>query len=366
MLNKNFIDFSIKLLLKDKKEYLFVLFIFTFIVFILSSVLFISDSIKEDLLFSLKNTHQMIVKNTKAGRYIPLSEKHIDGILQINGVEDVRGKVDGYYYFSQAKKYFHIVSDDSLDDETLIISKQIQMLLKQFHYEKSMNFLTLRGVVMLPISKEISSNVISNDVMLVNTANARKILEMDDEEYSYLDVLIPNDSEIDFIGLKIADMFPHAKIISKATLLADYKHIFYYKGGIFMIIYIVAMISFFILLKHQISSVFGEKKKEIAILRSIGFAIKDIIFLKFIQNSVVAISSFILGIFIAYFYVFLFNAPLLRNIFLGSDVSYISFTPMLDFKIVFMLFIFSVIPFLASVLLPSWRIAIEDMSEVMK
>ena len=76
-----------------------------------------------------------------------------------------------------------------------------------------------------------------------------------------------------------------------------------------MVLYVVAMVSFFILLKNQISLAYGEKKKEIAILRSIGFSVRNIIALKFIQNIVVSFSAYLLGVAGAYIYVFVFGAP---------------------------------------------------------
>jgi len=366
MVNKNFIDFSVVLLVKDKKEYLFSFFIFTFIVFLASSVLFISDSLKHDLHLALEKQHQIIVTNTKAGKPALLSTEHVDSILQITGVDNVIGKVDGYYNFSQDRRYFHIVVDDSLDNNSMIISSEIKSILKKFHYNDEFNFLTENGIISLKITKVMDSNIISNDVVLVNTDVARKILDMYEDEYSYLDVSVPNNNEVDFIALKIVDLYPSLKVKTKNDQQSDYEHIYYYKGGIFMILYIVSMISFFILLKNQISSVFGEKKREIAILRSIGFAIKDIIHLKFIQNSIVALCSYFLGLFLAYTFVFIFDAPLLKNIFLGNDFNHITFTPSLDIRTLFLLFIFTVIPFLASILLPAWKIATEDMSEVVK
>ena len=69
------------------------------------------------------------------------------------------------------------------------------------------------------------------------------------------------------------------------------------------------------LLKNQISLAYGSKKREIAILRSIGFSIKEIIFLKFIQNFIVSVSAFLLGVMLAYIFVFVFNAPFLKGIF---------------------------------------------------
>lgn len=69
----------------------------------------------------------------------------------------------------------------------------------------------------------------------------------------------------------------------------------------------------------------------------------------------------------AYIYVFMFNAPYLRNIFLGSELeNSISFTPVIDINLLFLIFLFGVVPFLAFVILPAWKIAISDMSEAVK
>ncbi len=133
-----------------------------------------------------------------------------------------------------------------------------------------------------------------------------------------------------------------------------------------MILYIVSLVSFFILLKNQISAIYGSRRKEIAILRSMGFSIRDIILVKFIQNSIVAFGAYFMAIFLSYLYVFVLGAPLLRNIFLGSGVKDIVFTPVIDTKMLFLVFIFTVIPYLAAILIPSWRLAIEDVSEAMK
>lgn len=366
MLNKNFVEFSISLLLKDKKEYIFSFVVFTFIIFIASSVLFISDSIKHDLLQALKQEHQVIVSNTKSGRYASLTDEHIDKIIQMNGIDDVLGKVDGYYNFAQSKRYFHIVVDDELDDKSMIVSSEIKELLEKFKYSKEFNFLSDSGMLTLEIKEVIPSNILSNDIVMVSDNSAREILNMDEDEYSYLDIVVPNDDEVEYIAVKVTSMFPDTQAITTKNIKSEYDHLFYYKGGIFMILYIVALVSFFILLKNQISSVSGEKKKEIAILRSLGFAIKDVIALKIVQNSVVSFSSFVIGIFLAYAYVFMFDAPLLKNIFVGNNVSHIEFTPIVNVGMLSLMFVFTVVPFMASILLPAWRIAIEEMDEVMK
>ncbi len=325
MINKNFIDYSIKLLLKNRTEYFFTFIIFTFIVGVLSAVLFISDSIKY-----------------------------------------VQWKIEGFYNFAQAERYVRILVNDDLDDESMIVSADVDELLKSFSYDKMFNFLTIEEKIPVNVVDVIPSNILSNNTIFLNSYMARTVLQMAEDEYTYLTVDVPSSTEVDFISRKILDLFPYTIVIQDRILESSYRHIFYYKGGMFMILYVVCLLSFFILLKNQISSLFGERKKEIAILRSIGFSIKDIILLKFIQNSVVSVSAFIFGIFLAYVFVFMLDAPLLKYIFLGEHISHIVFTTYIDFRMIFLMFMFTVLPYLAFVLIPAWRVAISDISEVMK
>ena len=57
-------------------------------------------------------------------------------------------------------------------------------------------------------------------------------------------------------------------------------------------------------------------KKEIGILKAVGWSIKDIIKLKIIENFIVGFMAFIIGVIIAYIFVFILNAPILKNILL--------------------------------------------------
>ncbi len=366
MLNRNFLNFSVKLLLKEKGDYLFSFIIFSFIIFIVTSVLFISESIKRDLLVSLANEGQIIVKNSKGGRYYPIDENYIDSILQVSGVDDVIGKVDGYYNFAQDRRFFKIAVDDDLNDTSMVVSSDVYDILKEFKYKKEFNFFVPNNEITLQIKEVIDSNILSNNTIFVNEDIAREILQMDEEDYSYVVILVPNEDEIENIALKIPKIFPDALVLPNYEIESDYDNLFYYKGGVFMILYIVVLISFFILLKNQISAVYGTKRKEIAILRSIGFSIKDIVLLKFIQNNIVAVGSYFFAIFFSYIYVFVLGAPFLKDIFLGEIESEIVFSPILDIKMLFLVFIFTVIPYLASILIPSWKLAVEDVSEVMK
>lgn len=370
MFTKSFIDFSITLLYKDISKYLFNALVFIFIVFILSSVMFVSQSIQNDLGYALAQQPQIKIQNKKAGKNTAIDASYIDELLIIDGISDIEGRVDGYYHFIQNNKYFHIVGDDSIDDTSMQIGTGIKTELEKFYYTKNFNFLNSFGEkINLNITNifDKRSNIISNDLVLMSKYNAKEILDLEENEYSYLLVSVPNDSEIDFIATKIKETFPHLEVSTKKQMQASIDNLFYYKGGIFMVFYLVALVSFFILLKSQISNVTEGDKKEIAILRTLGYTISEIIKIKLIQNIIVAFAAFMFGIIFAYIYVFYLHAPFIKEIFLGSMFSNnIEFTPIFNFELIILLFIFSVIPYIAAVILPSWKIAISDMNEALK
>ena len=368
-MNKTFLNFTIILLLKDKASHFLSGAIFTFIIFILSSVLFISNSIKYDLLQTINSQPHIIVKNQKAGYQSTLNEEVLDELLQITGVSEISPRIEGYYYFIQNDSYLHIYGHDTHDEKSITIGNGVKNIFDKYYYKESFNFFQNGEKYTLKIQDNFSkhTNIISNNLILMNTEIAKSVLGLEEDEYTSLLVHIPNDSEVEYIANQIKVMYPHMKVFTNGKLHSNIEHMFFYKGGIFMIFYVVALISFFILLYKQVSSISSKIKKEIAILRAIGYSIKNIITLKLIQNSIVAMSSYIFGVLIAYIYVFIFHAPLLKNIFLGSSINNnITFTPHINFDILILLFLFTVIPFLASIIIPSWKVAISDMSEAMK
>jgi len=262
-----------------------------------------------------------------------------------------------------------VAASDFIYPLFVVEGKGVKKEMAELYYEDVFNFLTEEKMISIKINKTAphETGIVSNDVIYMNPVTAREVLSLKEGEYTRLYVEVPNPNEISEVALKIQNLYPNTEVTSIEDGVAKIRHLYYYKGGIFMVLYVVAMVSFFILLKNQISLAYGEKKKEIAILRSIGYCVRDIIALKFIQNIVVSFSAYLLGVAGAYIYVFLFGAPFLRGIFLGGEMAnFTEFTPVIDFNMLFLLFVFSVIPFLAFVIIPSWRIAVNDMSEAVK
>jgi ABC-type lipoprotein release transport system permease subunit len=370
MLNINFIKFALKLLIKDKANYILSGFIFTFIIFIFSSILFMTDSIKYDLKKSIDLRDSIIVQNQKAGYHTQITDDVIDNLFEIDGISDVVGVVDGYYKFIQANKRFRIISNDDIASDKIDLGYGVKNSLSKFYYTKDFNFLTYDAKILnLKFNKIFpkQSNLLTNDLIMMNTTNAQKILGLKSDEYSYVKIFVPNNSEIDFIAQKIQQLYPNMKITTKNEKIENIAHLFEYKNGIFMILYVVILLSFLTMVYQQISQISGKTKKDIAILRSIGFSINDIIKVKLIQNIFISILSYIVAVVLAYIYIYKLDAIFLKNIFIKQSlIQDIQFTPIVDYNSLVMIFLFTVVTFLAMVIIPSWKVAISNINEALK
>jgi len=197
---------------------------------------------------------------------------------------------------------------------------------------------------------------------------AKEILNIKDEESTDIVLNVPNDLERANVKIELILKHSNTRIIQKEDIKKAYENMFNYKGGIFLVLFIIVLVTFILILFQRYSMINSSDKKEIGILKAVGWSIKDIIKLKITETFIIGFLAFILGTILAFIFVFILNAPILSNIFLGfqnlqNDVSFI---PNIEFSTIFMLFLFFMIPFLSAVLIPVWKIAVLDANESMK
>ncbi len=391
-MNISFINFLTLLLYKHKTKHLAVFILFTLIVALLSSVLFISSSIQKDINITLQNQADFTVTKIRSGRAVDTPLEWSDEFKDILGVTKVNPRVYGQYWFEPSEYYFTIIGVDFYDDQSvkslqklvkninlkefmardnMIIGDGVKKMLDSYHYFKYYNFRPPdRSIKKVYIYDQLPSttNILSSDAVIMDIGLAREILGIDEDFATDIVLNVPNEAERDAIKIKLIVSHFDMRIVQKADIQKEYKNLFNYKGGVFLALYMIVIATFVLILYQRYSMVSSSDKKEIGILRAIGWSIKDVIRLKVFESLVIAVSGFILGVVLAYVFVFVFDAPLLSSIFFGfQNLSVdVNLTPNLSFGLLSLLFMFFVIPFVAAVLIPVWKIAITDPSEAMK
>jgi ABC-type lipoprotein release transport system permease subunit len=119
---------------------------------------------------------------------------------------------------------------------------------------------------------------------------------------------------------------------------------------------------------EKMSGMSSEERKEVGILKAIGWSIDDILKEKFYEAWLVASFSYLVSVVLALLYVYILNAPLLRDIFLSSSNFNEQFQLpfIVDIQTLSLVFFLSVPLYLASVIIPVWRVATLDADEVMR
>ena len=387
-----FFNFLFLLLFTHKSKHLAIFFISILIVFLSSSILFISNTLKKEIFTTLKNQSDFVIQKINSGKsqYTPIS--WIEDFKEISGVKNIQQRVYGQYYFMPENVYFTIVGIDLFEEgssknikellevlniseflqsDSMIIGNGIKKLFDKYKYIDSYDFkLFNNDLKEIKIFKDLpqKANLVANDLIIMDINLAKEILNIKEDEATDIVLNVPNNLERANVKDQLILKHSNTRILQKENLKKEYENMFNYKGGIFLILFIVVILTFTLILYQRYSMISLGDKKEIGILKAVGWSIKDILKLKIMENFIVAFMAFIIGIILSYIFVFILNAPILKNVFIGSQnlQNDFIFNANIQIDSLITLFLFFMIPFLSAVLIPVWKVAIIDSTQSMK
>ncbi len=391
MQNSAFFHFLTLLLFKQKSKHIGAVLISVIIIFLLSSVLFISSSLQYSLMDTLKGEADFSVTRVQAGKAVNTPVEWMEKIMEINGISGLTSRVYGRYFFAPRETSFLVLGVDFFDEqnsrqmqmltegmdlkrflseESMLVGEGVKKFLEKHYYQSYFTFKTPQGrfkkvkiVQMLPSQ----ANLVANDIIIMPIDLAREIFGISEDEVTDITFNVPNDAEWDNIVAKLHLLFYDVRVVEKREIKKAYENLYNYKGGLFLILYLVTIVTFILILYQRYSMVYSTERKEIGILRAVGWSIRDILKLKFYENLIIVLVSFLLGVVLAYLYVFVWDAPLLSQIFLGGAnlSNHVVFVPVVRFGLLGSIFLFYAVPFLAAVLIPAWKIAVTPPKEAM-
>jgi ABC-type lipoprotein release transport system permease subunit len=284
----------------------------------------------------------------------------------------VKHRLWGYYYDpTNGANYTLMVSEDNpvAPGEIVVGNGVARNLLAK----KSgiIPFKTYNGSYLFLEIKDIlsaDSELVSSDLILVGEEDFRKIFAVSDGYATDLVLKVRNPNELDTIATKITEIFPDTRPVLRKEILSTYDAVFDWRGGMIVVILSVAVLAFVILAWDKATGLSAEEKKEIGILKALGWETSDVLLMKCWEGVVVSLSSFILGVLLAYVHVFFASSVVFAPALKGWSVLYPDFrlTPFLSAYQVATLFFLTVIPYAVATIVPSWRAATIDPDSVMR
>jgi len=386
------LDYAIRSLMRRFGKSFFIFFILSLLIFVLASVLMIADAIKLELNTTLKTLPQITLQRFIAGKQSDVPLERVEALLDIEGITAITPRVWGYYYFKPAGVNFSIVGIDAYEEQYsktlsnltqhfdikllekengMIIGEGVKKILRENYYTDFFNFITSEGKWQrVYIAGVLHSDLAleSNDLILLPKKLAYAIFGMDEHKATDIIVKVANVKEIATIVQKINERYPDMRAITQDDIRVSYQNIFDYKSGFFLALFSICAFAFFIIIYDKTSGLSSEEKREIGILKAIGWSSDDILKEKFYESFTLSLSAFLLGVTGSLFYVYALQAPLLRNLFMGYSALKPSFAlPFsVDVSMLVLLFLLSVPIYIAATLIPAWRASTLDADEVMR
>jgi len=369
---KNILDFTFSSILRRKGKNIALLLVYTLIVFLLASVMFLTYSIKEEASTILKDAPDMIVQKISAGRQDPVPLSYLEKIKEIRGISSVKGRLWGYYYDPITGANYTLLVPEKFPHGSggIEIGQGISRVRSTFPGD-ALDFRTWEGkIINLEVKKVFSpeSELVSSDLILISEEDFRLLFGGSADRVTDLVLRVRNPKELPTIAVKIAGLLPDTRIILREEILRTYDAVFSWRGGILILILAGAVLAFIILSWDKASGLSQEERKEIGILKAIGWETSDVILMKFWEGMAVSLSAFLAGIILAYVHVFFFSSSLFEPVLKGWAVLYPQFklVPFIDASQVVALFFLTVVPYTVATLIPSWRAATVDPDSVMR
>ncbi len=376
------ISFAIKLILKDFKKNLLLVSIFIFIVFLSSSILLISNSLNKITQIEILNQPDIIIFNQKAGRNIPIEIDKKYPIAKIYGVSNIYERVYGFYRYEpilsefmiigieifepkfskEIEKYFHDINlEKFLEKPSMIVGAGIRDLL---FFTDSYNFYLENGENLKLYIHSTIDNILSDRAVITSTDYAKSILGYSQTEASDIAIDVANYDEIDTIVTKIRELYPNYLVIKKDDLQNSFKDLYSFKSGIMFGVLLILISTFILLTIFKSGSVDLNDKKEIAILKAIGWSINDILKLKFLEAFIISLVSYLSGFSLSIIYLKYLKAKYLVDIFTNTINSKVKYELFIDSSIFISLLFIFMFSFIVANVLSAYKISTTNIKEL--
>jgi ABC-type lipoprotein release transport system permease subunit len=369
---RSLLDFALASLLRKWRKNLALFLVYAVIVFILASIFLFTSSIKREASALLQGSPEIVVQRLVAGRHDLIPESYLTAIRNIPGVSGVRGRLWGYYFEPTLGANFTVLVDEheAYRPQTIAIGRGVARI---FRLQKGdhLPLTAFDGSELKFRVAEISSSeseLVAADFIGLSTEDFRKLFGLQKGYYTDLVLQVKNPRERATVAGKIKQRLPDTRPILRDEILRTYEAIFDWRSGLLVFILGGAVLAFTIFAWDKATSLSLEERREIGILKAVGWETSDVMAMKSWEGLVISLAAFVVGTIGAFVHVFYASYILFEPVLKGWSVLYPHFrlVPYVDPYQIMALFFLTVAPYTAAILLPSWQAAIMDPDEIMR
>jgi lipoprotein-releasing system permease protein len=356
---------------------------------LVAAVLFLTESLRAEAARAHDANPDIVVQRLVGGRPTTIALSAVDKIRDIPSVRTVTPRVWGYVFLPSLQGNVTIVGTpkDAAAISTANGALSEGRDLKPGNHEMIAGVELARFLGMRPGDElglpsadprakpmklvgtfDSRLDLWTADVLLCDEDDARALLGVPDGEAIDLAVALGNPQEARIVAATIVDVLPGARVIERDLLARVYHLAYGRRAGLVLGATIPALLALLVLAWDRASGVGPDERREIAILKAVGWSTSDVLWAKLFESLLIGAAATALGLLLAYAWVFWLGAPGLRPALVGWSVLYpkSNLTPAVDVAQLVGITLAVLGPFALISIVPAWRAASLDPVESMR
>lgn len=213
-----------------------------------------------------------------------------------------------------------------------------------------------------------SLDLYTADVVICDDEDARALLGMPEGDATDLAVTLANPEEARVVARTVLDRIPGARVVERDLLARVYHLAYGRRAGLVLGATVPAILALLVLAWDRASGIGEGERREIAILKAVGWSTSDVLWSKLFEQLLVGAAATALGMLAGYAWVFWLGAPGLRPALVGWSVLYprAALTPAVDLAQLLGIGLAVLGPFVMLGIVPAWRASTSDPLETMR
>jgi len=395
----NLANYALGNVLKYRTRTLAVVIALIFSTTLLCSIEFIREGIITDVSDSLDEGPDIVLQKIVGGRQVPVPVSWITNTSTTAGVRIATPRVWGYSDVGggalltimgvNATEYGDVIGAigtniigegrflNSSDRHRMVIGQGIVDLMATSAIPQQVVVGTVLSLITFDdelIEFEVigifesDSKIYSYDMILIDSQSAREVLGYTNDTCTDIAIWTDYGVDLNSVAFRLDTRFGDGRILSRDAIQDSMQKAYNNRGGLIALLWIVTLLSVVILSFTASSAGSEEARREVGLLKALGFDTVDVLEIRMLESITVSILGVSLGISFAIVYDFLLGAPFIAGFILGWGLVLLPGGIPLSISIqtLFTIYTVGLMPILVATVIPAWRNAITEPDIVLR
>lgn len=325
----------------------------------------------------------------QAGRQVSIPVSDIQNLTKIVGVEKVVPRVWGYIY--QHNKIYTAMGIDianapipqgigfTITSGRFLQPGDINCVIVGTYFasvfQTNVNdTLTLYNESQMPFNYtiigifSIDINLYTSDLILMPIQSAREFFAISSDYATDLCVYTTSNAQARTVATQMTEIIPNSRVLTRSALKDALITAYGARSGFISTIWYILLLAVIMVAWNQAGAVSAESKREVGILKSVGFSTIDVLEIRLMESIILGVVSASLSIALAIVYDLYLGAPIIGDFMLGWASVYPTFPLPIYVQLtsVSILYAVALFPLLVGSLIPAWKSAITEPDIAMR